>query len=59
MQVVDGRFVFSPGDLAAQLACPHLTTFAVQVARDELEKPFPPNVYAEPIRRKGTDHEQA
>ena len=31
---------FSPSDLAAFLACPHLTTLELAVARGELEKPY-------------------
>jgi predicted RecB family nuclease len=51
-------FVFSPSDLNAFLACPHLTTLQLRVARRELEKPFRINLHADLIRRKGDDHER-
>jgi predicted RecB family nuclease len=59
MQFQDGGFVFSPSDLNAFLACPHLTTLQVAVALDELPKPFRHNPHAELIRRKGDEHEAA
>jgi hypothetical protein len=40
MQHRDGRITFSPSDLSAFLACPHLTTLEVAVARGELTRPF-------------------
>jgi uncharacterized protein len=49
----DGQLTFSPSDLNAFLACPHLTSLDVEVAREELERPFRPNPYADLIRRKG------
>jgi predicted RecB family nuclease len=55
----DDRLMFSPSDLNAFLACPHLTSLELAVAREELERPFRPNPYAELIRRKGDDHEAA
>ncbi len=60
MQSIDGRlFRFSPTDLNAFLACEHLTTLQVAVARGELEKPFRHNPHADLIRRKGDEHEAA
>jgi predicted RecB family nuclease len=55
----DGSIVLSPTDLSGYLACPHLTTLHLAVARGELEKPFRPNLYADLIRRKGEEHEAA
>ena len=55
----DQRFRFSPSDLNAFLACPHLTTLELAVARDELPKPYRHNPHAELIRRKGDEHEAA
>ena len=52
-------FVFSPSDLANFVACPHLTTLQVAVARGELEKPYRHNAHADLIRRKGDEHEAA
>ncbi|HEY2938335.1 MAG TPA: TM0106 family RecB-like putative nuclease [Gaiellaceae bacterium] len=49
---------FSPSDLNAFLACPHLTTLQLAVARSELEKPYRVNLHAELIRRKGDEHER-
>jgi uncharacterized protein len=49
---------FSPSDLNAFLACPHLTTLEVAVARGEFKKPFRVNLHAELIQRKGEEHEQ-
>jgi predicted RecB family nuclease len=51
--------VFSPSDLNAFLACPHLTALQVAVALDEIKKPFRVNAHAELIRRKGEEHEVA
>src|SRR5918992_6340670 len=59
MQQRDGRLVFSPSDLNAFLACPHLTTLWLGVARGELPKPFRHNPYADLIRRKGEEWEAA
>jgi uncharacterized protein len=59
VRLQNGRLLLSPSDLSAYLACPHLTTLALEVARNRLRKPFRPNVYAELIRRKGEEHEAA
>jgi hypothetical protein len=59
MELRDATFVFSPSDLAAFVACPHLTTLQVAVAREELPKPFRHNPHADLIRRKGEEHEAA
>jgi predicted RecB family nuclease len=58
MQLTSGRVSFSPSDLNAFLACPHLTTLQLAVARGELEKPFRVNLHADLIRRKGEEHER-
>ena len=55
----DGARVFSPSDLNAFLACPHLTSLELAVARGGLERPFRPNPYGDLIRRKGDEHEAA
>ena len=59
MRSVDGQLILSPSDLAAFVACPHLTTLQVAVAFGELPKPFRHNPHAELIRRKGDEHEAA
>jgi predicted RecB family nuclease len=56
---VDSQLTLSPSDLAAFVACPHLTTLQVAVALGELPKPFRHNPHAELIRRKGDEHEAA
>jgi uncharacterized protein len=50
--------LFSPSDLNAFLACPHLTTLQLAVARGWLTKPFRINLHADLIRRKGQEHER-
>ena len=59
MRLKDDRLVFSPTDLNAFLACEHLTTLEVAVARGELQRPFRHNPHADLIRRKGDEHEAA
>src|SRR3954447_11442538 len=59
MRVENGQLSFSPSDLTAFLACPHLTTLQVAVARGEIQKPFRVNRHADLIRRKGDEHEAA
>jgi predicted RecB family nuclease len=54
-----GHLLFSPTDLNAFLACEHLTTLQVAVARGELAKPWRHNPHADLIRRKGDEHEAA
>jgi predicted RecB family nuclease len=55
----DRTRVFSPSDLNDFLACPHLTSLELAVARGELERPYRPNPYGDLIRRKGDEHEAA
>jgi uncharacterized protein len=57
MELRDASLRFSPSDLIGFLACPHLTTLDVRVARSELTRPHRHNPYAELIRRKGDEHE--
>jgi uncharacterized protein len=59
MRLSGDSLSFSPSDLNAFIACPHLTTLQVGVAFDELPKPFRHNPHAELIRRKGDEHEAA
>jgi uncharacterized protein len=56
---VDTRARYSPSDLTAFVACPHLTTLELQVARGRLERPFRVNRHADLIRAKGEAHEAA
>ena len=57
MRSENGRLRFSPSDLVGFLACPHLTTLELAVAREELERPYRHDPHAELIRRKGDEHE--
>jgi predicted RecB family nuclease len=59
MRAIDGDFRFSPTDLNAFLACPHLTSLQLAVARGELERLYRANPYGDLIRRKGDEHEAA
>ena len=56
----DGTLLLSPSDLAAHLACPHLTQLAAAVQRGELPPPPPrESAHADLIARKGDEHEAA
>ena len=56
----DGALLLSPSDLAAHLACAHLTQLSAAVLRGELPKPPPrENAHADLIARKGDEHEAA
>jgi predicted RecB family nuclease len=59
MQDNNGDVTLSPSDVTAYLACEHLTTLSLQVARHELEKPDLQNEQAELVFRKGREHEDA
>jgi len=59
MQRVNDRFLFSPSDLGSFLACEHLTQLEVAVALREGRRPSYENAYAELLRSKGQEHEQA
>jgi predicted RecB family nuclease len=50
--------LLSPSDVTAYLACPHLTTLELAVARGELIEPAP-GEQAELVFRKGREHEAA
>ena len=54
-----GDRVFSPTDLNAFLACPHLTALELAVKRGEVVRPHRVNLHAELIRRKGEEHERS
>ena len=55
----DGSLGLSPSDLSAHLACPHLTTLSLAVARGELEQPHVDTPHRDLIFRKGNEHEAA
>jgi uncharacterized protein len=59
MKLADDRLMFSPSDLVGFVACPHLTTLELCVAREELKRPHRHDPHAELIRRKGDEHEAA
>jgi hypothetical protein len=59
MQRCGHRITYSPTDLNAFLACPHLTAVEVAVALGEFSEPRRVNRHADLIRRKGDEHEAA
>ncbi|HMB32815.1 MAG TPA: TM0106 family RecB-like putative nuclease, partial [Methylomirabilota bacterium] len=59
MQQLHGELLFSPSDLSGFLACEHLTQLELAVALQEGRRPRDENAYAELLRRKGEEHEQA
>ena len=59
MHVSADRLHLSPSDVTAFLACEHLTTLSLALARGELERPEVENEQAELIFRKGIEHERA
>ena len=58
MQATDGTILLSPTDLTGYLACAHLTTLALKVARGELVKPKSTE-QAGLLYEKGNAHEAA
>src|SRR5215831_9182337 len=59
MQQLHGELLFSPSDLSGFLACEHLTQLELAVALQQGRRPRDENAYAELLRRKGEEHEQA
>jgi uncharacterized protein len=59
MHLLDERVWLSPSDVTAYLACEHLTSLSLQVARGTLPSPPPPGEEAQLIFRKGLEHERA
>ena len=59
MQHLNDQFLFSPSDLGSFLACEHLTQLELAVALREGRRPSYENAYAELLRRKGQEHEEA
>jgi len=59
MQHLNDRLLFSPSDLGGFLACEHLTQLDLAVALRESRRPSYENAYAELLRTKGQEHEQA
>jgi predicted RecB family nuclease len=59
VQAKNGHITLSPSDVTAYLACEHLTTLSLQVARGDLVRPEFENEQAELIFRKGREHEAA
>jgi uncharacterized protein len=55
----DGTLHLSPSDLSAYLACPHLTTLSLEVARGERPRPHGREALADLIAEKGDAHEAA
>jgi uncharacterized protein len=49
--------LFSPSDLSAYLACPHLTTLSLEVALGNRRKPYTREALVELIAQKGELHE--
>ncbi|HUP38150.1 MAG TPA: TM0106 family RecB-like putative nuclease [Candidatus Limnocylindria bacterium] len=59
MQRLNDQFLFSPSDLGGFLACEHLTQLDLAVALRQGRRPSYENAYAELLRTKGQEHEQA
>jgi predicted RecB family nuclease len=59
VQLKDGRFFFSPSDLVGYLACPHLTTLELEVARRDRAKPHTRDAISTLVAEKGDLHEAA
>ncbi|HET7367574.1 MAG TPA: TM0106 family RecB-like putative nuclease [Gaiella sp.] len=59
MQLIEERVWLSPSDVTAYLACEHLTSLSLQVARGDLPEPPPPGDQAQLVFRKGLEHEEA
>src|SRR4029077_20222939 len=59
MQHLNDQLLFSPSDLGSFLACEHLTQLELAVALREGRRASYENAYAELLRRKGQEHEQA
>src|SRR5687768_11573752 len=59
MKLSDGAVRLSPTDLANHLACPHLTTLELAVARGELKPPPGGLPMADALRARGEAHEAA
>ncbi len=57
MKLVDGTIRLSPTDLANHLACPHLTTLELAVARGTLVPPEGGLPMADALRARGEAHE--
>lgn len=55
----DGSILLSPSDVTAYLACEHLTSLSLAVARGQLDTPPFDNEQAELLFRKGREHELA
>src|SRR5882672_7984496 len=59
MQRRDDQLLFSPSDLGSFLACEHLTQLDLNLALRGGRRPSYENAYAELLRSKGAEHEQA
>src|SRR5712691_10086199 len=59
MQATRESVLLSPSDVTAYLACEHLTSLSIAVARGELTSPPFDNDQAELVFRKGREHEEA
>jgi uncharacterized protein len=59
MQRRDAQLLFSPSDLGNFLACEHLTQLDLTLALQGGRRPSYENAYAELLRSKGAEHEQA
>jgi predicted RecB family nuclease len=59
VQHLNDQLLFSPSDLGSFLACEHLTQLELAVALREGRRLSYENAYAELLRRKGQEHEQA
>jgi uncharacterized protein len=59
VELDNDQLLLSPSDLAAFLACPHLTTLSLEVARGQRKRPFVRHAIQELVAEKGNLHEAA
>jgi uncharacterized protein len=59
VELRDGRLFFSPSDVSDFVACEHLTSLQLEVARGLREKPYRENPQGDLVREKGEEHEAA
>ena len=59
MRFADGELRLSPSDLSNHLACAHLTTLSLAIARGQMKAPKTDDHFIEVLRARGDEHERA